>query len=243
MSQTPLPHNFFQIAGKAFIFYLDKVFEPFKESIGGTFPIMIKNTGDEAFLSNMNSKELYTSTPRLTLDVRGISLTNDQLTNHHMHGKAVLKDETGFPKTQVMPVRRVPINWLFNSEVYFNNVLEYLQFVDILLTVSHHNHFFTFYYLGNEYNGTFFLPEDFDPESNTQLGFDSEKRRRILPLVFNLQLQFPAYDFYHIGQHFGPEILDESKTMQKIIHKMHINDEGPNGEIIITEITKTKEDE
>jgi hypothetical protein len=236
--ESKLPHNYFTIAGKAFIEYLDRMFLPFKQSIGGTFPIMIKNTGDEAFVSNMNGKELYASTPRLSMEVRGITLQNDQLTNHHLHGKASLPNELGFNESKIIPVRRVPINWMFNTEVYFNTILEYLEFVDILLTVSHHNHHFTFYYLGNEYSGTFFLPEDFDSESNSQLGFDSEKRRRILPLMFMLQLQFPSYDFYKISQHMDPEILDESTKMQKIIHNVKINDDSESGITYTNEITK-----
>lgn len=237
-----LPHNFFTIAGKAFIHYLDKMFTPFKDQLGkDVFPIMIKNTGDEAFLTNMNTDDLYSSVPRLTLDVMSIGLVNDQLTNHFMHGKASMNNDAGFPTSKMMPVRRVPINWQFNSEVVFNNVLEYLSFVDVLLTVSHHNHYFEFYYLGNVYTGTFQLPEDFDSEANSSLGFDSEKRRRILPLMFTLQLQFPAYDFYNINQYMDPEILSASNSMHQIIHKIHIDDTSEDGVLTITEIPQNNE--
>jgi hypothetical protein len=73
-------HDFFKQAGTALVSYLDKLLNvPLTSAIPNMtkFPIMIKNTGDETFITNMhesaNAETLYGLVPRLTLDVGGMS--------------------------------------------------------------------------------------------------------------------------------------------------------------------------
>lgn len=235
-------HDFFVQAGTAFVGYLDRLLKvPMKTAIPTIkeFPIFIKNTGDEVFLSNMqesSSKKdvstLYTFVPRMSLEVQGINMQSGQLTNPHELGAfSATAANSEFKSNFVANVRRIPIEWTFNSELVFNNVLEYLAFIEIFLTVSHLNHYFTFYHAGTEYSGTFFLQEDLDTSVNLSLQFDADKRTRKMPLVFTLQLQFPAFNIYSRDSwnKYQGQVLNSNDTMQHLIHNMHVNDTSAEG--------------
>jgi hypothetical protein len=232
-------HDFFKQAGTALVSYLDKLLNvPLTSAIPNMtkFPIMIKNTGDETFITNMhesaNAETLYGLVPRLTLDVGGISIQSGQLTNPHQMGLLLAKNaETDINEAYSTNVRRIPVEWVFNSEAVFSNILEYLAFVEVYLTVSHHNHLFVFYHAGTEYSGTFFLQEDMNSDTNLQLQFDSDKRLRKLPLAFSVQLQFPAFDIYTrdgVNNNFA-QIFKKNQTMQTLTHNMHVNDSSEDG--------------
>jgi len=222
---TKIKHEFFELAGKAFIDYLDQMFKPFSDNIGSTFPIMITNTGDEIFLHNMfndvvdNEKPLYSSIPRMSLDVRGIGIQSEQLTNYHdVLANATVQDSAGFNKRVKLPVRRIPVTWTFNTEVVFNNIFEFLTFTEIFLTVSHHNHTFSFFYAGSEYHCMFLIPTDVETNVSLNLAYDTSKRERRLPLNFMLELQYPAFDIYPVGNHKGHDGFAPNETMQSIEH-------------------------
>ena len=236
-----MTHDFFEIAGKAFIDYLDRLYKPFSDIVGQPFPVMIMNTGDEAFLFNMQTSTegrdaMYSRVPRLTLDVKAISVLTDQFTSNRQLGS--LEDTVnGFPVKLKSTVRRIPVNWTFEGEAVFNNIFEYLQFTEVMLTMSHHNNYFSFVWSGSTYSGTFFLQEDIDANINLTLAYDSDKRSRRLPITFVVQLQFPSFDYYAIGKHAGVQIPANS-VMTELIHNMHVNDESADG--IVSTITITK---
>lgn len=237
-----LKHHFFIIAGKAWISYLDKIFNPFASYISAPFPISIRNTGDELFLTNMHesatttSTELYNRIPRMDIDVKGISLLGDQLTNPINMGHMNIIDSQNYNTTRVHEVRRLPVEWTFSTSIKFNDIVEYLVFVDILLTVSFHDHSFSFWYLGQKYEASFYMPTDFESEANLQLGWDTEKRHRVLDIVFAIQLQFPAYNFYNVGQPNDNtwQGFGKTETMNQLIHNLHLNDTSEEGIVSTT---------
>lgn len=240
-----LPHDYFVIAAKAWLSYMDAIYQPFSQSIDASFPIQIKNTGDEVFLSTLwegskkKSKDLYSAVPRMDVSVAGISMALDQMSNPFNMGHLSTKGKTEFTESRVHYVRRLPVSWIFNAEVKFNNVIEYLKFVDILLTVSFKVHTFHFWYLGQRYDCVFEIPVDYDSDKNISLGLDAEKRHYTLPLNFDLQLQFPAYDIYDVGITDTHEGFGKTETMTKLIHKLHVKSENSpdEGFTTITEIT------
>lgn len=241
-----IEHNYFPIAASAFISYLDTIFKPFEDSLPTKqkFPIAILNTGDEVFLTNKyaeNDKStatFYNLVPRLSLDVKGFTIDNSQLTNRNVYGEIIGKNEEDFDQKYVIPVRRIPTEWIFATEAHFNNIIEYMKFVEIYLTTSHHNHYFTFNYAGKEFNGAFFLQEDLESNANMLLQFDTEKRKRILPMTFVLQLQFPSLDMYPRGLHDDGSI-PAGQTMIKLIHNLDVeNCESGVVDHITTEITE-----
>lgn len=238
-----IEHNFLELASKAFIDYLDQMMKPYESIIGQELPIAINNTGDEVFLTNkfggsMDRPQLYTSTPRLVLDVKGITIQSDQLTSFGHLGKLVVQNEDGFKTAKRIPLRRIPLNFTYDCEMIFNNIFEYLTFIEVFLTISHHNHVFEFYYQGASYSATFFLPEDFDSSTNLELSYTTDRRHRRLPLTFVLQLQYPAYDIYRIGNHLGDGGFNASDRMNKLIHNMHVDDFPPPAGLVSTiEIT------
>lgn len=224
-----IDHSYFPAAAQSFIDYLDTIFKPFEDELGQKFPIFIPNTGDEAFLTNKYSidkdrkktETLYRLKPNMMLDVKGFTIDSSQLTNRNVLGAITGTNEDGFSEKFVAPVRRIPLSWVFNCEVKFNNIVEFFHFIEVFLTTSHHNHYFTFYYAGTEYNCTFFLQEDLESQANMLLQFDTDKRTRILPLTFVLSVQFPAFDIYPRGLH-GDAVIPAGQTMTKLIHNLDV---------------------
>lgn len=238
-------HNYFPQAAAAFIDYLDKLFEPFSDTLSDKkYPIAILNTGDEVFLSNKYiehnkiSKTFYNRVPRLSLDVKGFTIDTSDLTNRNVYGEITGKNDDGFDQSFVVPVRRIPIDWVFSVEAHFNNIIEFMKWVETYLTVSHHNHYFTFYYGDKLFNCTFFLQEDLESNANMMLQFDAEKRKRILPLTFVLRLQYPSLDIYPRGLHDNV-VIPAGQTMIKLIHNIDVeNCTSETVDHISTEITE-----
>lgn len=224
-----IEHSYFQSAAQAFINYLDVVFKPFSEQIDQKFPIFILNTGDEAFLTNKYSVDkpdkktetLYALRPHMNLDVKGFNIDASQFTAKNALGTFTAKNADEFAERFVAPVRRIPVNWVFSAEVTFNNIIEFLTFTEVFLTASHHDHFFTFYYAGTEFNCTFFLQEDLESTANMMLQFDAEKRKRTLPLTFVLSLQYPSFNIYKRGLYQDASI-PAGQTMIKLLHNIDV---------------------
>lgn len=180
------------------------------------------NTGDEVFIHNSNpdtGPKLYNRVPRMVLDPEGLTILIDQLTSPHNLGRFVEKDNVvGSKSSKVANVRRVPIEFPMQAQVYFSNIFEFFSFVEILLCTTYRDNIFDFYYNDIRFIGSYNYQDSFDPQSNQTLGFDSEKRQRILPLNFNVDLQFPAFDYYN-----SRSIIDGANAIQQVIHRMHTN--------------------
>lgn len=215
-------HNFFEVALTAMIDDLTNRLSPYSAYIKQKFPIMIMNTGDEVFIQNINpdsGTKLYNRVPRMVLDPEGVSVLLDQLTSPHNLGKFVEQDiVSGFKSSKVANVRRIPIELPMQAQVYFSNVFEFFSFIEILFCTTFRDNLFDFYYNDIRHTGSYNYQDSFDPQTNKSLGFDSEKRQRIMNLTFNVDLQFPAFDYYN-----SRSLIDGANSIQQAQHRMHSN--------------------
>lgn len=193
-------HDFFMNSITALNRYLIALFKPFQKKLKQTFPIGIINTGDEKFLMDMvGAKNIYDNSPRWSLDIAGINTKPEENTSFHELGFFIAKDlETGKSKEYGTNIQRKTTEVTFNTEVVFNNILEYFSFVEIYLCLTSIRHCFSFYHAGKRHLGIFELPDIQDDEKNSTFGFAAERRGHKLQLSFILQLQFPAYNIYGV---------------------------------------------
>lgn len=217
-----MQHDFFQNALTSFIYDLNSRLKHFSNSINDSkFPIMIMNTGDEVYLANMqeDSKDkvrLYDRIPRMILSIGGADIKTDQLSNPNNFGK-LSDNSTGFNNTKVATVRRIPISFVVNSKVYFSNMLQYLSFIEVFLSTTFRVSSFNFKHSGAVHYGSYTSSNSFDGNPNFGLRHDSEKRRIELDITFELELQFPAYDYY--GARNGDDMLDATDVIKSFVHR------------------------
>lgn len=223
---TTLPHTFFENAIKSMIGYMDIMFKPFEKNIlsQGDFPIQIINTGDEAYINNYMTNKKYTSTPRIDISVRGFTTNTDQSTYGGVLGNLTVKNAMGYDEKMKAPVRRHSVNINLGVRVKFNNIFEYMKFVDYMLTISYNALVFDTYYLGCVYPCTIKIPMDFDNDVNYDLEFNDQERGSTMELPIEFSVQFPAFDVYAIQRNSGA--LNEGDTMLKLISNIHLAPES-----------------
>lgn len=217
-------HDFFESALKGMLSNLTERMQPYSEYLNRTFPILVMNTGDEVFLQNIKpddaNKTLYNSIPRMVCDIGGINVLSDQLSSMTNYGRFTIQDDiTGIKSEKVANFRRIPLNITVNAQVYFSNIFQYLQFVEILLMMTYDNCVFTYYYQDKFLQGNFNYQDQYNTEPNMSLSFDSDKRHRIMNLTFEVELQFPSFDYYNTRS-----MLDATKAIQTVIYRVHPDD-------------------
>lgn len=196
---------------------------------------MIMNTGDEVFLQNItpdSGAKIYNRIPRMTFDLEGMSIPNDQLSSIHNLGHFTDYNPAIDAKSEkVSNYRRIPIQFGLSCQIVFNNIFELFGFVEILLMTTYKNNVFSFYYLDKFCQGSYSYQDNINDEVNKALGFDADKRTRTLPLSFTVELQFPAFDYYN-----SMSLFDATNAIQTCIYRVH-----PNGvfNIATSEQTET----
>lgn len=219
-----LPHTFFENACTSLVGYMDIIFKPFEKNVlnQNLFPIQIINTGDETYINNYMENKKYTSTPRIDISVRGITTNSEQSTYGGVHGNLTLKNELGFEERMKAPVKRHSVNITLGVRAKFNNIFEWMKFVDYLLTISYNNLVFDTYYLGSVYPCNITIPTDFDNDVNYELEYNDQERGSTMNVPIMFEVQFPAFDVYKISRNSGEEVFNEGDTMLKLISRMHV---------------------
>lgn len=217
-----MKHDFLVQTGTALIDALSKKMEPFSAAINAKFPIYINNTGDEVFLTNMykdDPKKLYSRIPSMKLECSGINIESDQLTNNGVLG-SFTDDVAGYKKEKKANVRRMPIVLQYNAEIQCNNILEYFTLCEIIMMQLYKNQHFSFYWAGTKHDGRYIIPDSLDSQANLSLGFDTDRRRRILNFPIEVYVQYPAFDYYNDTS----EVFPADGSMQYIIHNTEVDD-------------------
>jgi hypothetical protein len=212
-------HDFFENALTGFLKDIYGKLKPYEGVINAKFPVMIMNTGDETFLSNMldedsplsvSEPKLYQRVPRMVCNPLGIDISTDQLSAKKTYGKMVDISNLGYKTKKATNVRRIPLTTVISSKVYFSNIFQYLQFVEILLMTAFKENTYNFVYVGNTQVGSYSFTTSFEGVPNLSLSHDSEKRWREMELSFTLGLQYPAYDYYG----GATELMDATNTIK-----------------------------
>lgn len=233
-------HNFFENALRAMMYDISLRSSPLNSVYKQTFPVAIMNTGDEVYMSNMfvdDPKQIYQRVPRMTFDIGGLTVNADQLTNPHTLGE--FKDTVhSFKKARAANVRRMPIEFEMSAQVYFSNIFEFLQFTEVVLMNTYKNNIFPFYYLDKRHVGSYSYQDNLTGETNSTLGYDTDRRGRILSLAFTVELQYPAYDYYGVPENIdfdadgtgrgdallpgkGSSLIDSGTVINSLLSRIH----------------------
>lgn len=197
-------------------------FRKFKNDL----PIYFFNTGDEVYLyENMNddnpknSIEAAQQVPRIVLSLGSISINSDQLTNPYVRGEFIF-NVGGKDTVYSSNIRRIPLTLKIKAVATVSNVIEQLRFIELIMLILYKGPTFEFQYLSKTNRGSYKISDDFETENNFELGFDSTSRRPTISFDINLDLQYPAIDYY------GNSFLSEEGGIIKY-PEVNVDPNGP----------------
>lgn len=215
---SKLPFDFFKIAITSFIEDLRRQIRLFSNDI----PVYIFNTGDQLLTDEWVNSEGQ-EVPRIVVDIDNMSILSDQLTNPYQRGEFILTDnkqDIGYSAY----VRRIPLNYGIPIKMTVSNIIEALKWQEVFLLLLYKNNVFHFRYYSKDNRGVYRFPEDTSVERNVELGFDDSRRYRTLNFNIEIELQYPAFDW------FGSSSL---KSIDNVIMNPGINiypDPNENGD-------------
>lgn len=186
-----LKYEFFQTAITSFVQNLSRAFKQFIPSV----PVYILNTGDQLLTDEFIETEGQ-EIPRVVIDVDGLSIASDQLTNPYERGEFIItedKQDVGYSAF----LRRIPITFSLPVKITTANIIEQLKWQEILLLILYRNNVFHFQYYKKDNKGIYRLPDNMEIERNIEYGFDSDRRYRTITIPVEIDLQYPAFDIFN----------------------------------------------
>lgn len=192
---SKIEFTFFQSAITAFIEDLRRNIRTYLPD----FPAYIFNTGDEIMTlewQKAQRTEIYQQIPRMVLDIDNISIVSDQLTSPYQRGEFTINEggkDTGYSAY----VRRIPLTLPMICTVTISNIIEQLKWQEVILLLLYKNNVFHFQHYKKDNRATYRLPDDQDVERNIELGFDDQRRNRTIKFIVNIDLQYPAFDYFN----------------------------------------------
>lgn len=200
---SKLQFTFFQSAITAFIEDLRRCIRTYLPD----FPVYIFNTGDEVMTlewQETKNVEIYQQIPRMVIDVDALSVVSDQLTSPYQRGEFTIHEDgkdTGYSAY----VRRIPISFPMICTVTVSNIIEQLKWQEVILLLLYRNNIFHFQHYKKDNRGVYRLPDDQSVERNIELGFDDSRRNRTIKFTVNIDLQYPAFDYFNSSSLFNIE--------------------------------------
>lgn len=194
---SKLPFDFFKVAITAFMEDLRRNVRLFQNDL----PVYIFNTGDQL----LTDEWVYSQgqeVPRMVVDVDNMSILPDQLTNPYQRGEFILTDnrqDIGYSAY----VRRIPLNYTLPVKLTVSNIIEALKWQEVLLLLLYRNNVFHFQYYKKDNRGVYRFPEDTTQERNVEFGFDDTRRYRTIQFNIEIELQYPAFDWFNSSSLFG----------------------------------------
>lgn len=183
-------YEFFQVAITAFVQDLRRLLKLFMPNV----PVYIFNTGEQLLTDDWQQATTQ-EIPRCVIDIDGLSIASDQLTNPYQRGQFVInqnKQDVGFSAY----LRRIPLTLDLPVKITVSNIIEQLRWQEILLLILYRNNMFHFQYYKKDNRGVYRLPDSFDTERNIEFGFDDQRRNRTISINIQVDLQYPAFDIF-----------------------------------------------
>src|SRR5690606_13378187 len=156
-------------------------------------------------------KQFYNRIPRLVLQTGGFSVQPDQLTAPRTWAKFVDKGSDGIKTGKATYMRRIPLQTTMTGKLYFENIKQVFVFVEIMLSTSYRLNTYSFFHADKIHAGQYSYANDYEGRANLELAHDHTARRSEMDLVFDLGLQFPAYDYYNASH-----MMDATNVIKEI---------------------------
>lgn len=215
---SKLPFDFFKVVITAFMEDLRRNVRLFQNDL----PVYIFNTGDQLLTDEWVSSQGQ-EIPRMVVDVDNMSIQPDQLTNPYQRGEFIITDnrqDIGYSAY----VRRIPLLYSLPIKLTVSNIIEALKWQEVLLLLLYRNNVFHFRYYKKDNRAVYRFPEDTTIERNVEFGFDDSRRYRTLTFTVEVEIQYPAFDW------FGSTSLMGMNTVIKYPGSNIYPDPNENGE-------------
>lgn len=225
--------EFFENLIKSFIYDIKGRLRPYEvwlsEEYGASksFPIYIHSTGDiyydysltDVLKVQVKGEVVTTKIPRMVLNIlEGTSIELAQFSNPHVQGR-FFDPVNGFDQYKAN-VRRIPLIIPINATVFLDNIFQYWAFEEITLRNCYAIKQFNFLYNGVSYTANYRFDDSFKPETKLAHDYDGGNVKTIkLPLQFNIDAQFPAFDVDK-----SLSLFDSKKKMLQIYWNEHLMD-------------------
>lgn len=179
-----------------------------KISVRGNYiPHFILNTGDDImYLENKgqdhsiephevsNEAFVYTTVPRCNVDMGGIDIPTDQLTNPYTRGNLIVEDE-GEMTAFTAEYRRMPMKITVSLKYRLDSFQDMLETTQQIITKMMFIQIFNVSYMGQNIECSYKVPESVSHEKNIEFdGGTTDIKDRIISLDLEVETNMPIYD-------------------------------------------------
>ena len=207
---SALSLTFFQSAITAFMEDLRRNFRMFINDL----PMYIFNTGDELMTNDWKPTErdiTYQEIPRFECDIESISISSDQLSSPFERGEFIIHEDDedrGFSAN----LRRIPITYPIVCTITVSNIMEQLKWQEVFLLLLYKNNIYHFQHYKKDNRAVYRLPDDMQNERNIELGFDATRKNRTIKFTVNIDMQYPAFDYFNSSSLFATSNVIKNPT-------------------------------
>lgn len=229
--------NFIERGFESFIRSLQTKFRKYRED----FPVYIFNTGDEVYMfdwkdtggsgKTFKASDIYQSKPRLEIKIDDLQINSDQLTMPFIEGVFTIpidkRDTTFYGQ-----VKRIPITYTVTATLVCDSLLHSFKYTELLLTMMYRSNTFEFWHAKRRHQGVYFIQDSLPTEKTVEMSFSPDSRDWKLGLTINVNMQFPAFDFFNPSNRSIRPIT--AGTIKDVEFNLGIGDYGP-GEGVVNE--------
>ena len=164
-------------------------------------------------LQASNEDFVYSQIPRAIIEVGGVNLVGDQLTNPYTRGNLEVEYDNQL-HALTAEFRRVPITMSITTKYYLDSYLDSLELIQKLIQTLAFVKTFKFVYMGKVISASYKLPESFDAEKNIQIdGGTTDSKFKTVQLDFEIESNYPVFE--------GRTVMDSGNVIRTLIHDLH----------------------
>lgn len=172
---------------------LSKKLDSFAKSLGlDKIPVIIANSGDEDYFNDHYGEGVIKQIPRISVTPQNLTVKNENSTEVFNVRYSEIEDNKETP--MVTDGFCIPVSFTVDCEMLFNNMMEYLRFLDVYLSNVYKSNTFVFASKGNYYNGYYAPSFDFQQTKNVELPFSNEKKGGVSQFSFDIECDFYSYN-------------------------------------------------
>lgn len=222
--------NFIERGFASFMHSLQTKFRKYRED----FPVYIFNTGDEVYMLDWKATDglgktykvgdIYQSKPRLEIKIDDLQINSDQLTNPFVEGVFTIPVEKR-DTTFYGQVKRIPVTYTVTATLVCDSLLHSFKYTELLLTMMYRSNSFEFWHAKRRHQGVYFIQDSLPTEKTVEMGFSADSRDWRLGLTINVNMQFPAFDFFNASNQSIRPIT--TGVLKDVEFNLEVGDYGP----------------
>lgn len=164
-----------------------------------------------------NENYIYNMIPRGIVEIGGMNLVGDQLTNPYTRGDFQLEyDENIYSLSAEF--RRIPMTIGITLKYYLDSYTDALNLIQQIIEKIAFVRTFKVVYLGKTITCSYKMPESQDIEKNITIdGGTTDSKAKSLSMEFEIETNFPVFE--------PRTVIDNGNIIKKLIHETFLPDE------------------